>query len=244
MSDIIHLSERLEKASHEDLRADNLTLTYITPRSKTYAVRDVSLQVGPREFAGIVGPSGSGKSSLLYLMSGMRTATSGEVHFGGFHYSAASPSEKLDFRRASFGFIFQQPHLISYLSVLENVLVPIENPKAEDKTRAIELLESLGIAELAPKFPNECSGGERVRASMARGLVHRPAWLWVDEPTASLDSQTGKMVMDVLRGQTDHGALIVITHDLEILDDADIVFRMRDGLLTETFVPRDRKQSK
>lgn len=242
MSEIIHLPERLEKASHEDLRADNLTLTYVTPRSKTYAVRDVSLQVGPREFAGIVGPSGSGKSSLLYLMSGMRTATSGEVHFGSFHYSAASPSEKLDFRRASFGFIFQQPHLIAYLSVLENVLVPIENPNNDDKQRAMELLESLGIAELASKFPNECSGGERVRASMARGLVHRPAWLWVDEPTASLDSQTGKMVMDVLRGQTDHGALIVITHDLEILDDADIVFRMRDGLLTETFIPHERKR--
>lgn len=237
----IHLSERLERASHEDLRADKLTLTYVTPRSKTYAVRDVSLHVGPREFAGIVGPSGSGKSSLLYLMSGMRTATSGDVHFGSFHYSAASPSEKLDFRRASFGFIFQQPHLISYLSVLENVLVPIEDPTQDDKKRALDLLDSLGIAELAPKFPNECSGGERVRASMARGLVHRPAWLWVDEPTASLDSQTGKMVMDVLQGQTEHGALIVITHDLDILDDADIVFRMRDGILTETFVPSDRR---
>ncbi len=238
----IHLPDRLERASHEDLRANKLNLTYVTPRSTTFAVRDVSLRVGPRQFAGIVGPSGSGKSSLLYLMSGMRTATSGEVFFGSFHYSAASPSEKLDFRRASFGFIFQQPHLISYLSVLENVLVPIENPTQDDKKRALELLDSLGIAELAPKFPNECSGGERVRASMARGLVHRPAWLWVDEPTASLDSATGKMVMDVLRGQTEHGALIVITHDLDILDDADIVFRMRDGALTDTFAPRTEQE--
>ncbi len=237
----IHLTPDLERAAHADLRAEHLTLTYVTPRSTTYAVSDISLRVGPREFAGIVGPSGSGKSSLLYLMSGMRTATSGDVWFGDFHYSAASPSEKLDFRRASFGFIFQQPHLISYLSVLENVLVPIENPTPSDKARALDLLDSLGIEELAPKFPNECSGGERVRASMARGLVHRPAWLWVDEPTASLDSQTGKMVMDVLRGQTDHGALIVITHDLDILDDADIVFRMRDGALTETFTPRAAK---
>jgi len=237
-----HLNGRVARISNEDLRADNLTLTYVTPRSTTYAVRDVSLSIGPREFAGIVGPSGSGKSSLLYLMSGMRTATSGDVHFGSFHYSAAGASDKLDFRRASFGFIFQQPHLIGYLSVLENVLVPIENPNLDDKRRALELLDSLGIAELAPKFPNECSGGERVRASMARGLVHRPAWLWVDEPTASLDSQTGRMVMDVLRGQTDHGALVVITHDLEILDDADIVFRMRDGALTETFVPKERRE--
>lgn len=228
-------------APNADLRADNLTLTYVTARSTTFAVRDVSLAIGPREFAGIVGPSGSGKSSLLYLMSGMRTATSGEVYFGPFHYSAASANDKLNFRRASFGFIFQQPHLIGYLSVLENVLVPIENPKQADKARALELLDSLGIAELAPKFPNECSGGERVRASMARGLVHRPAWLWVDEPTASLDSATGKMVMDVLRGQTEHGALVIITHDLEILDDADIAFRMRDGALTETFTPISRR---
>ena len=220
------------------LRADNLTLTYVSPRSTTYAVRDVSMEVGARDFAGIVGPSGSGKSSLLYLMSGLKTATSGDVFFNDFHYSAATATEKLDFRRRAFGFIFQQPFLVPYLSVLENVLVPIENPVEKDKKRALELLDALGIIELAPKFPNECSGGERVRASMARGLVHRPAWLWVDEPTASLDHITGRMVMDVLKSQKEHGALVVVTHDLEILDDADVVFRMRDGILLETFAPQ------
>lgn len=219
------------------VRAQNLMLTYVTPRSTTYAVRDVSMEIGARDFAGIVGPSGSGKSSLLYLMSGLKTATSGDVFFDEFHYSAASATEKLDFRRRAFGFIFQQPFLVPYLSVLENVLVPIENATARDQKRALELLESLGIAELAPKFPNECSGGERVRASMARGLVHRPAWLWVDEPTASLDHTTGKMVMDVLKGQKEHGALVVVTHDLEILGEADAVFRMRDGVLLEKFAP-------
>ena len=213
------------------MRADNLTKTYVTPRSTTYAVRDVSLQIGAREFVGIVGPSGSGKSSLLYLMSGLKTATRGEVWFGDFHYSAASATQQLDFRRRMFGFVFQQPFLVPYLSILENVLVPIENPQADDKARAFELLGWLGIAELAPKFPNECSGGERVRASMARGLVHRPAWLWVDEPTASLDTATGAQVMEVLRSQTAHGALVVVTHDLEILGDADHIFRMRDGHL-------------
>lgn len=222
------------RADGMSMRAQSLTLTYETPRSTTYAVRDVTLSIGAREFAGIVGPSGSGKSSLLYLMSGLKTATSGDVWFGDFHYSRASASQKLDFRRSAFGFIFQQPFLVPYLSVLENVLVPIENPRDDDKKRALELLDSLGITELAPKFPNECSGGERVRASMARGLVHRPQWLWVDEPTASLDHITGRMVMDVLKTQTQHGALVVVTHDLEILDDAHTVFRMRDGVLLET----------
>jgi putative ABC transport system ATP-binding protein len=126
--------------------------------------------------------------------------------------------------------VFQQPFLIPYLSVIENVLVPIEKPGSADIARAQELLEQLEIADLAPKFPNECSGGERVRVAMARGLVHRPDFLFVDEPTASLDSATGAHVMRVLKTQREHGALLVITHDLEILDDADIIFRMRDGV--------------
>ena len=221
----------------EKLHVENLNLTYVSSRSTTYAVRDVSLEIGPRDFAGVVGPSGSGKSSLLYLMSGLKTATSGRVLIGEFPYSQANANQKLDYRRQHFGFIFQQPFLIPYLSVLENVLVPIENPQPADHDHAFYLLEQLGIEDLAPKFPNECSGGERVRAAMARGLVHRPRWLFVDEPTASLDGATGRQCMQVLAGQTAHGALIVITHDLEILGHADKVFRMRDGHLIETFHP-------
>ncbi len=220
--------------SQPALHAENLTLTFVTPRSTTYAVRHVSLEVGARDYVGIVGPSGSGKSSLLYLLSGLRTATDGAVYINGFKYSHASANEKLDFRRRHFGFVFQQPFLIPYLSVIENVLVPIEKPGSADIARAQELLEQLEIADLAPKFPNECSGGERVRVAMARGLVHRPDFLFVDEPTASLDSATGAHVMRVLKTQREHGALLVITHDLEILDDADIIFRMRDGVLEET----------
>lgn len=219
------------------LRTENLVLTYKTVRSTTYAVRDVSLEIGARDFAGVVGPSGSGKSSLMFLMSGLKTATSGAVFVGDFKYSHASANERLDFRRQEFGYVFQQPFLIPYLSVLENVLVPIENPNHDDQMRAMDLLDSLGIADLAPKFPNECSGGERVRASMARGLVHRPRFLFVDEPTASLDMTTGRRVMQVLKSQTGHGALIVVTHDLEMLAGADKAFRMRDGVLTETFKP-------
>ena len=219
------------------LRAERLTLTFETSRTTTHAVREVSLQIGGREFAGIVGPSGSGKTSLMYLLSGLRTATSGAVFLNDWEYSAASPTERLDARRKLFGFVFQQPFLIPYLHILENVLVPIENPQPEDISRAMELLDSLGIVDLAHKFPNECSGGERVRASMARGLVHRPEYLFVDEPTASLDLATGTQVMDVLRSQREHGTLIVVTHDLEILNDADVVFRMRDGNLVEAARP-------
>ncbi len=227
-----------ERRSPQSLRCENLTLTYITPRSTTYAVREVRLRIGESSFAGIVGPSGSGKSSLLYLLSGLKTATGGEVWFGDLHFSAASANVRLDFRRQNFGFIFQQPFLIPYLNLLENVLVPIDNHSEADRERAFELLEQLGLAELAPKFPNECSGGERVRASIARGLVHRPNYLFVDEPTANLDLATGARVMKVLETQREHGALIIVTHDLEILDEADVIFRMRDGALIETYVPQ------
>jgi putative ABC transport system ATP-binding protein len=152
-------------------------------------------------------------------------------------YSHASPNERLDLRRKNFGYVFQQPFLVPYLSVIENVLVPIENPDDSDLARGLELLDALGIVDLAPKFPNECSGGERVRVSMARGLVHRPDFLFVDEPTAALDEATGRKVMQILKSQRDHGALLVVTHDLEILGDADIIFRMRDGALVETTRP-------
>jgi putative ABC transport system ATP-binding protein len=216
------------------LRAEHLNLIFQTSRTTTHAVCDVSLDIGAHEFAGIVGPSGSGKTSLLYLLSGLRTATSGKVLLEEWEYSAAGEREKLAARRAQFGFVFQQPFLIPYLHILENVLVPVEKPQPSAFERAMSLLDSLGIADLAHKFPNECSGGERVRASMARGLVHRPKFLLVDEPTASLDLVTGLKVMEVLSAQREHGALILITHDLEILHSADVIFRMRDGALVET----------
>ncbi len=228
----------LERRSPNSLRCEDLTLTYVTPRSTTYAVRKVTLRVGERAFAGIVGPSGSGKSSLLYLLSGLKTPTHGSVRVGGFHFSGAPANACLDFRRQHFGFVFQEPFLIPYLNLLENVLVPIEKPGEADVDYAYRLMEQLGIAELAPKYPNECSGGERVRASIARGLVHRPGYLFVDEPTANLDLATGARVMQILQTQRDHGALIIVTHDLEILDNADVIFRMRDGALVETYSPK------
>ena len=134
-----------ERRSPNSLRCENLTLTYVTPRSTTYAVRDVSLRIGAQTFAGIVGPSGSGKSSLLYLLAGLKTATGGEVWFGDFHFSHAHANQRLDFRRENFGFIFQQPFLIPYLTLLENILVPIDNPGKEDIDRAYWLIDHLGI---------------------------------------------------------------------------------------------------
>jgi len=226
------------KAITPSIRTEDLVLTYVTSRSTTCAVRDVSLSIAPGAFAGLVGPSGSGKTSLLYLISGLKTATAGHVYLGDFHYSHASANARLDFRRRHFGFVFQQPFLIPYLTILENVLVPIENPNDKQVQRAMELMDALEIADLARKFPNECSGGERVRSSMARGLVHRPSYLFVDEPTANLDLATGTRVMEVLSTQREHGTLLVVTHDLEILDNADVVFRMRDGALVQTFQPQ------
>lgn len=222
------------------LRAVNLALTYATRRSTTHAVREVSLEIGAREFAGIVGPSGSGKSSLLYLLAGLKDPTAGQVLVSDFDYSHAGANERLDFRRRHFGFVFQQPFLIPYLTILENVLVPIERAGEADIARALELLDALDVADLAPKYPNECSGGERVRAAMARGIVHRPDYLFVDEPTANLDMATGARVMSLLQTQCEHGALILITHDLDILDTADVIFRMRDGHLVETTQPQRR----
>lgn len=219
------------------LRAAGVTLTYSTPRATTHAVLDVHLEIAPRSFAGIVGPSGSGKSSLLYLLGGLKAPTRGAVWFGDLNYSTAATAEQMAWRRGQCGYVFQQPFLVPYLNVLENVLLPLPGAGPEAARYAMELLAALEIAELAAKFPNECSGGERVRVAMARGLAHRPAYLFVDEPTASLDSATGARVMDVLLRQKQHGTLLVVTHDPEILDQAEVVFRMRDGRLMETLIP-------
>jgi len=234
-----HSSEtRNPESGTRVLRCEQLTLDYITPRSQTHAVRHVSLEIAPHSFAGIVGPSGSGKTSLLYLLSGLKTPSGGAVYVGDFRYSDAPANDKIDFRRRHFGFVFQQPFLVPYLTMLENVLVPAhDHHEPADMEYAQELLDELGIAALAAKFPNECSGGERVRASIARGLVTRPEFLFVDEPTANLDLATGKRVMEVLCLQRQHGTLVVVTHDLEMLSGADVGFRMRDGELIETFRP-------
>jgi putative ABC transport system ATP-binding protein len=213
------------------LQGENLTLTYQDGETTLDAVHNVSIAIEDHQFIGILGPSGSGKSSLLYLLSGLRRATQGEVYLDGRAYGKMPERERVALRRSEFGFVFQQHFLINYLTALENVMVaaPVQDKAHAEQARAV--LADLGLGDKLHRFPYELSGGERQRVAVARAMIHRPRIIFADEPTGLLDRHTGLQVMALLRSYREQGSLIAVTHNPEILSEADLIIRMRDGKL-------------
>jgi putative ABC transport system ATP-binding protein len=219
------------------LQAEDLTLTYQDGENAVDAVKDVSITIEDHQFVGILGPSGSGKSSLLYLLSGLRKPTRGEVYLDDRAYSKVSDSERVGLRRTEFGFVFQQHFLINYLTALENVMVSASVQDKAHIEQAKALMADLGMGDKFHRFPYELSGGERQRVAIARAMIHRPRIIFADEPTGLLDRRSGLQVMSLLRGYRDQGSLIAVTHNPEILTEADLVITLRDG---EVAVVKDR----
>jgi putative ABC transport system ATP-binding protein len=215
------------------LQGENLTLTYQDGDRTIDAVHNVSITIQDHQFIGILGPSGSGKSSLLYLLSGLRQATQGEIYLDGRAYGKMSSRERVALRRSEFGFVFQQHFLINYLTALENVMVaaPVQDKGHIEQAKA--LLADLGMGDKLHRFPYELSGGERQRVAVARAMIHRPRVIFADEPTGLLDRRTGLQVMALLRGYREQGSLIAVTHNAEILAEADLVITLRDGKVAE-----------
>ncbi len=211
------------------LEAMNISLVYRNGEGLTNAVDDVSLRIAPGEFFCIVGPSGSGKSSLLYLLSGLKPISAGRICFEGRDYGELRNGKLTALRRKRFGFIFQQHFLINYLTVLENVLVAASARDRATVTRAKELLEELGLEKILKRRPWQLSIGQRQRVAIARALINDPAIVFADEPTASLDHATGYQVVDLLARHRGTGSVVFVTHDPEMLSAADRVIRMRDG---------------
>jgi putative ABC transport system ATP-binding protein len=219
------------------LRGENLTLTYKDGESTLDAVHEVSIAVDDHQFVGLLGPSGSGKSSLLYLLSGLRKPTQGEIFLDGRAYGKISDNERVALRRTEFGFVFQQHFLINYLTSLENVMVASPAQDKAHMEQAKALLADLGLGDKLHRFPYELSGGERQRVAIARAMIHRPRVIFADEPTGLLDRRTGLQVMALLRSYRDQGSLIAVTHNPEILAEADLVVTLRSGRIANV---RDR----
>jgi putative ABC transport system ATP-binding protein len=234
------------KQQKEDamIQGEKLFLTYRDGNSTLDAVHDVSIAVEDHQFIGILGPSGSGKSSLLYLLSGLRRPSQGEIYLDGRAYGRMSDRERVALRHTEFGFVFQQHFLINYLNVLENVMVasPVQDRAHAEQARA--LLSDLGLGNKLHRFTYELSGGERQRTAIARAMIHRPRVIFADEPTGLLDRHTGLQVMALLRSYREQGSLIAVTHNPEILTEADLVIKMRDGQVTrvEDRVARQTKE--
>lgn len=215
------------------LNAETVGLDYRNGGAVAHAVDSVSLSVDRGSFLGVIGPSGSGKSSLMYLLSGMKRPTRGRLAFEGREYATMRAAELMRLRRRRFGFVFQQHFLVNYLNAFENVMVGAVRRDHATAARAHELLAQVGLGDKLPKRPFQLSIGERQRVAVVRALVHEPAIVFADEPTASLDQATGRQVIEVL-GRFRHekgGSVVVVTHDPDMLTGADRVLHMRDGRL-------------
>ncbi|MFM8978911.1 MAG: ABC transporter ATP-binding protein [Planctomycetia bacterium] len=210
------------------LEARGLALTYADGPRRVEAVRDVTLQVARGECVGIVGPSGSGKSSLLFLLGGLRRPDAGEVRLLG-QPLAAEPEANAALRRRHVGFLFQEPFLVPYLSVRENALAHVDDPAAG--ARLERLAAAVGMGGLLDERPWRLSGGQRQRAGLLRALASDPDLVLADEPTAFLDQQAGHAVMELLRAQRGRAALVVVTHDRSMLAGATRVLALADGRL-------------
>jgi putative ABC transport system ATP-binding protein len=196
-----------------------------------FACRNITLDVRPNEFLGILGPSGSGKSSLLYLLSGLKVPSQGTVRFEGRSLSSLGEENRSRLRLREFGFVFQQPFLLGYLTALENVLIAA--PHTPGEPRARELLDRLGLSDKTHRRPHELSGGERQRVCVARALLGNPKVIFADEPTAALDHQNGEHVVQLLNQHREGGSLVMVTHDKSMLAEADRIVNLVDGSVVE-----------
>ena len=213
------------------IQACDTSLVYRDHGRDVYACRNVHVEVHENEFLGILGPSGSGKSSLLYLLSGLKTPTSGDIRYRGTSLPGMREEERTKLRLREFGFVFQQPYLLGYLSALENVMVASPGrPRAEE---AEALLTSLGLGEKQGRQPHELSGGERQRVCVARALLGQPHVIFADEPTAALDHTNGVAVVALLNQFRGTGSLVMVTHDESMLADADRIIRLSDGMIVD-----------
>jgi putative ABC transport system ATP-binding protein len=197
------------------------------------ALRGIDLEVERGEMVAIVGPSGSGKTTLLNCLSGLDAFNGGQVVVDGQDLSTMSDRARTAYRRDHMGFVFQAFNLLPVLSAVENVEIPLllQNLNSRDsRRRALEMLETLGLAHRANHRPDQLSGGEQQRVAVARALVHRPAVVWADEPTGNLDTEVTQVIVELLvRMNKDGQTIVLVTHNPQVAERARRTVHMRDG---------------
>jgi putative ABC transport system ATP-binding protein len=217
------------------IHAENLVKQYGTGEAAVQAVRGMSLTIEAGEFVAIMGESGSGKSTLLSLLGALNSPTSGSYVVDGIDVYALGQDQRADFRREFLGFIFQSFHLIPYLTLAENVMLPlavVAKSSREKRAMAEEALDRVGLGGKADRLPSQISGGEQERVAIARAIVNEPPILLADEPTGNLDSKTTRDIMDLLARLNREGMTIVmVTHNAACAREAFRTLRVSDGLI-------------
>ncbi len=214
----------------------NLVKTYDTPAGSFKALRGINMQIKQGEFVAVVGKSGSGKSTLLNMLTGIAHPTSGEVIIGGITLHQLSESQTARWRGRNVGIVFQFFQLLPTLTVVENVMLAMDFckivPVKLRRSRALELLDQMGIVEQAHKLPSTLSGGQQQRVAIARALANDPPLIVADEPTGNLDTQTASTVFQMLEAQVSAGkTVIVVTHEQDFAAQVDHTITLVDGLI-------------
>ncbi len=197
-----------------------------------HALKKTNVRIEKGEFVAIIGPSGSGKSTFLTMAGGLQTPSHGSVLINGEEFSNQPESKRAKLRFKEIGFILQASNLVPFLTVKKQLVLVDKVKHEHHQAQANKLFEQLGVASLVNKYPEELSGGERQRVAIARALYNDPSIILADEPTASLDSEKAREVVDILAKESKekNKAIIMVTHDTRLIDKCDKVFMMEDGV--------------
>lgn len=218
------------------IKVENLRKVYQNGSIMVEALRGVSFEIAEGEMVAIMGPSGSGKSTLMHLLGCLDTPTSGKYILAGNDVSALKEDQLAEIRNSHIGFVFQQFNLLSRVSILHNVEVPLIYKGVKKRKRekiAREYLEKVGLGHRLHHNPNEISGGQRQRVAIARALVNQPSLLLADEPTGNLDSRTGEEIMELFHQLNEQGhTIILVTHEENIARHAQRILHIVDGEIT------------
>ncbi len=228
------------------VRIENLSKSFREGEAVRHIFDDLNVTIAPGEFVVLLGRSGSGKSTLLNLLSGIDQPDGGTLMIGGQNLTTLSERQRTLFRRRHIGFIFQFYNLIPTLTVIENLLLPLELIGTRESIalhQAQTLLDEVGLADRADSYPDRLSGGEQQRVAVARALIHRPQLLLADEPTGNLDAETGQQVLNLFSrlARQNNMTTLMATHSLEVAQLADRVLTIRAGQLLEEVRVEDRR---
>lgn len=219
------------------IKITNLVKIYGQGTAAVHALRGINLEVNPGEFMAIMGRSGSGKSTLMHITGLLDRPTGGEVHIDGENTGKLSDEKRVRFRLEKLGYVFQEYSLLPEMTILENVCLPALclNRKNGYRKRALEMLETVGLSARLRHYPDQVSGGEQQRAAIARALINRPQILFADEPTASLDVISAKVVLELFKRLNAElkQTIVMVTHEPEDRKYVDRVIWLKDGVIED-----------